>query len=50
MTPREAARKADGRELLESLFLDFESSKVPEDRFEPDIAHLRRQLGMEQAI
>lgn len=46
MTPREAAKRAEGRKLLESLFLDFESSKVPEDPFEPDIPYLRRQLGL----
>lgn len=49
MTPREAAKTDEGRELLESLLLYFEqqNSRLPDNASNPDIAALRRELGME---
>ena len=48
MTPREAAKSEEGRELLESLLLDYERhSDGPNENFmRPDIPELRRKLGM----
>lgn len=48
MTPREAAKAEEGRELLESLLLDYERhNDDPDENFmRPDIAELRRKLGM----
>ncbi len=48
MTPREAAKTEDGRDLLESLLLYYEShdNESLENLFGPDIAALRRALGM----
>jgi SEC-C motif len=48
MTPREAAKSEEGRELLESLLLDYERhNDGPKENFmRPDIPELRRKLGM----
>ena len=48
MTPREAAKSEEGRELLESLLLDYERhSDGPNENFmRPDIPELRRKLRM----
>jgi hypothetical protein len=48
MTPREAAKTAEGRELLESLLLDYErhDDADNENLMRPDIPELRRKLGM----
>jgi hypothetical protein len=48
MTPREAAKTAEGRELLESLLLDYErhNDGPNENLMRPDIPELRRKLGM----
>jgi len=48
MTPREAAKTEDGRELLESLLLDYErhDDADNENLMRPDIPELRRKLGM----
>jgi hypothetical protein len=48
MTPREAAKTEGGRELLESLLLDYERhNDGPNENFmRPDIPELRRKLGM----
>lgn len=48
MTPREAAKTEEGRELLESLLLDYErhDDDSNENLMRPDIPELRRQLGM----
>jgi hypothetical protein len=47
-TPREAARTPLGRELLEALLNDYESSnrRLPDPAFGPDVAALRRKLGL----
>ncbi len=47
-TPREAARTPLGRELLEALLHDYEwsSQRQPDAFFGPDVAALRRKLGM----
>lgn len=49
MTPREAAKTDEGRELLESLLLEYESrdALTSENLMRPDIPELRRQLGMQ---
>jgi hypothetical protein len=48
MTPREAATTDEGRELLESLLLDYErhDDADNENLMRPDIPELRRKLGM----
>jgi hypothetical protein len=48
MTPRQAARDPRGRELLESLLLDFESRNrhAPGGIDRVDVAKLRKELGM----
>jgi hypothetical protein len=48
MTPREAAKSEEGRELLESLLLDYERhNDGPNENFmRPDILELRRELGL----
>lgn len=48
MTPREAAKTAEGRELLESLLLDYEryDDDSNENLVRPDVPELRRKLGM----
>ncbi|MFQ5799454.1 MAG: YecA family protein [Bacteroidota bacterium] len=49
MTPRRAAKDPQGRELLESLLMDFElRNRSQEDEFlRVDTAKLRRDLGLE---
>ena len=49
MTPREAATTEEGRELLESLLLDYERHDAAdnENLMRPDIPELRRKLGMQ---
>jgi hypothetical protein len=49
MTPRDAAKTEEGRELLESLLLLYENYQHnPSDNItNPDIPALRRELGME---
>jgi len=49
MTPREAAKSEEGRELLESLLLLYEGhAEVSADNlFKPDVLALRRELGMD---
>ena len=48
MTPREAATTDEGRELLESLLLEYESHNDADDEnlMRPDVPELRRKLGM----
>lgn len=48
MTPREAAKTDEGRELLESLLLEYESHNDADDEnlMRPDVPELRRKLGM----
>jgi len=48
MTPREAAQTEEGRELLESLLLDYErhNDDSNENFMRPNIPELRRKLGM----
>jgi hypothetical protein len=50
MTPRRAAKDPAGRELLESLLLDFESRnrQAPGGFEQVDVANLRKDLGMER--
>jgi len=45
-TPREAAATPDGRERLEVLLLEFASREGMPGAMTPDIAALRRELGM----
>lgn len=49
MTPREAAKTEEGRELLESLLLFYENNQADssENVFRADISALRRELRME---
>ena len=49
MTPREAAKTTEGRDLLESLLLYYESQsvRVSDNFLKPDIPAIRRELGME---
>jgi hypothetical protein len=49
LTPREAARTEEGRELLESLLLFYENSQADSSQnvLRADILTLRRELGME---
>jgi len=49
MTPREAAKTDEGRELLESLLLLYEShaEESADNLFEPNVPALRRELGMD---
>lgn len=49
LTPREAAKTEEGRELLESLLLFYENSQADSSRnvLRADISALRRELGME---
>lgn len=49
ITPREAAKTDEGRELLESLLLLYEShAEVSADNlFKPNVVALRRELGMD---
>lgn len=48
MTPRAAAKTEDGRELLESLMLFYESNIEADNPglFEPNVPALRRELGL----
>ena len=48
MTPREATKTEEGRDLLESLLLELESRADGSDEnlLQPDIAKLRRELGL----
>ncbi len=49
MTPLEAAKTEEGRDLLESLLLEYENhGSVAEDVLRPNITALRRKLGMDQ--
>ena len=50
LTPREAAKTNEGRELLESLFLLYEiyNEESSDDFLKPDIPALRRELGLDQ--
>ena len=50
MTPREAAKTYEGRELLESLFLLYEihNEESPDNYAKADIPALRRELGIDQ--
>lgn len=49
MTPREAAKSEEGRDLLESLLLFYESSKADssDNLYSADIPALRRELEMD---
>jgi hypothetical protein len=49
MTPREAAKSDQGRELLESLLLLYEhhADNSPNNITNPDVPALRRELGMD---
>lgn len=49
LTPREAAKTERGRDLLESLLCEYEIRQAhsPGNIFTPDIAALRRELGLE---
>ena len=49
LTPREAAKTERGRDLLESLLLEYErrDENAPGNIFSTDIAALRRELGLE---
>jgi hypothetical protein len=46
-TPREAAKSALAREMLEAMLLQFESREDDSNPFTPDIAALRRELGLD---
>ena len=52
MTPRAAAKDSIGRELLESLLMDFESkSRMEKDEFlKVDVEKLRKELRMERRL
>jgi len=49
MTPRDAAKTEEGRDLLESLLLYYEShdAEPDENLMRPDVAALRRELGLQ---
>jgi hypothetical protein len=49
LTPREAAKTERGRDLRESLLCEYESRQdhARDNLFTPDIAALRRELGLE---
>ena len=48
MTPREAARSVEGRDLLNSLLLEYEINNMSADEFlHADIPALRRELGLD---
>lgn len=48
MTPHEAAKTEKGRDLLQSLLLEYENrGSAVDDIFGPDITALRRKLGMD---
>lgn len=48
MTPREASKTSEGRDLLESLLLYYEShdDDSSDDPFKPNIPALRRELSL----
>ncbi|MFN2512442.1 MAG: hypothetical protein ABR568_13620 [Pyrinomonadaceae bacterium] len=48
VTPREAAKTSEGRDLLESLLLYYERQDdgSPDNPLKPDIPALRRELGL----
>ncbi|MEW6511744.1 MAG: SEC-C metal-binding domain-containing protein [Bacteroidota bacterium] len=48
MTPRQAAKDRDGRELLESLLMDFElrNESAKDDSLRVDVGRLRKELGL----
>lgn len=48
ITPRKASKTKLGREKLEALFVDFEtrSNRAGKNPFDPDIAQLRKRLGL----
>ena len=47
MTPREAARTKEGRDLLESLLLEYEiRNEAAPDALCPDVPAMRRELGL----
>jgi hypothetical protein len=50
MTPCKAARHPEGRELLESLLMDFDlRNQEQDDKFlRVDTAKLRKKLGMDK--
>ena len=50
MTPKQAAKDKLGRELLESLLLEYESSSAnqPDEFLKVDVDQLRRSLGLAQ--
>ncbi len=52
MTPQAAAKDSIGRELLESLLMDFESkSRMEKDEFlKVDVEKLRKELRMERRL
>jgi hypothetical protein len=45
-TPRQAAKTPEGRERLDVLLLDFAGRQEVPEAFRPDIAALRRELGI----
>ncbi len=49
MTPSEAAKTDEGRDLLESLLLLYESNqdRASDNLMDPDIPALRRELGID---
>ena len=49
MTPREAAKTEEGRDLLESLLLLYENHAEAwrDNIFKPNISALRRELGID---
>ena len=47
LTPREAAKTEEGRDLLESLLLYYENLSSPDEPVNPNIPELRRKLGIE---
>jgi hypothetical protein len=49
VSPRAAARTSRGRELLDVLLADYESHGLdPDDPWRPDVATLRRELGLQE--
>ena len=49
LTPRQAAKSEEGRELLEALLADYDrsSQRMPDSPTNPNISELRRELGLE---
>ena len=46
LTPREAVRRASGRERVEALLDDMVSGRPADPLLRPDVEHLRRELGL----